>query len=124
MAFNEETKREVWKKGLIVEGYDATMFRKDACGAWIMWDKYNATDNPFGWEIDHIFPQSCGGGDELENLRPLHILNNRSKGNDYPSYTAVVTADGDKNIPTEKNLVVNKNTRAVLNDIYKNRMEC
>lgn len=119
MTFNEDTIKKVWLKGVIVEGYDPSLFRKDACGAWIMWDKYAAIDSPFGWEIDHVFPQSRGGGDELVNLRPLHIMNNRSKGNDYPSYTAVVTSDGDKNIRIEKNLVVNKETRTRLDSMYK-----
>lgn len=119
MRFGEEIRKKVWEKGLVVEGYDADLFRKDACGAWIMWNKYGVPDNPFGWEIDHIMPVTNGGGDELENLRPLQCLNNRSKGDDYPSYTAVVSAEGDDNIRVEKNLVVNERTRQKLAVLYR-----
>lgn len=118
MFVNEDIKNKVWQKGLIVEGYNADIFRKDACGAWIIWEKYGLADNPYGWEIDHIYPREKGGGDELDNLRPLNIQNNRSKGDDYPSYSAVITAKGDKNIRLEKSLTVNESTRMKLKAIY------
>lgn len=107
----EEKRRHAWENARKVEGFDATLFRKDACGAWIMWDKYGNRESNLGWEIDHILPVSKGGPDILENIRAMQHLNNASKGNDYPSYTAVVVADGTKNIRTIRNLTINKQVR-------------
>lgn len=118
MSFSDNIIKSVWLKARAVEGYDENLFRKDACGAWIMWDKYKK-DHVFGWEIDHIFPRERGGTDILENLRPLQHQNNASKADDYPSYTAVVTSEGDENIYKEKNLTVNARKREVLEKIYK-----
>ena len=115
----EETIRDVWEKAGIMEGFDADMYRRDACGALIMRDKYGKV-NPFGWEIDHIFPASRGGDDSLDNLRALHYMNNRSKRDDYPSYTSTVTFDGKKNIEKVRNLTVNEVTRQKIQELYPN----
>lgn len=109
----------VWEKARKVEGLNESMFRKDACGALIMFDKYGK-QNPFGWEIDHILPKSLGGDDNLQNLRPLHYMNNKSKADDYPSYTACLKFDGKKNVENECNLTVNKKIREKLKLLYKN----
>lgn len=126
MIDTEDLKKEVWEKGRVVEGYDPDMYRKDACGAWIIWDKYGVQDNLYGWEIDHVYPKSklekAGFTEEqiwnIENLRPLQHQNNASKDDDYPSYTAVVTAEGNKNIEEEHYLIVNKTKREVLSKLY------
>ena len=112
--YTEEQKRNIWEKGRAVDNYNPQMFRKDACGAWIMWDKFGDQDSIYGWEIDHILPQSLGGPDIPDNMRPLQHQNNASKGNDYPSYTAVITSDGNKNIETVRHLVVNEEIRKKL----------
>ena len=117
MDISDDMKRRVWEKARAVEGYDDTRYRKDACGAWIMWDKYGLS-HAFGWEIDHIYPTERGGTDILENLRPLQHQNNASKADDYPSYTAVVTAEGEHNIEKKRNLTVNAKTRDLLGRIY------
>lgn len=114
MYYTEELKQKVWEKGRIVNNYNPQMFRKDACGAWIMWDKYGDRDSIYGWEIDHILPQNLGGPDILVNLRPLQCQNNVSKGSDYPSYTAVITAEGNKNVEVTRYLVVNEDVRRSL----------
>lgn len=102
-----------------VDGLDDSMFRKDACGALIMWDKFGK-NNPFGWVIDHILPMSLGGDDNLLNLRALHYKNNLGKADDYPSYTASVKYDGRENVIDERNLTVNKKLREKLKQLYKN----
>ena len=117
MQFSEDIVNKIWEKGRKVEGYDASMFRKDACGAWIMRDKYGEK-HVFGWEIDHIYPKKLGGTDIVQNLRPLHYQNNLSKSDDYPSYTASVTSSGNNNILVEKTLVVNASKRKELEKIY------
>lgn len=127
MIVTDVLKREVWEKGQKVEGFDPGMYRKDACGAWIIWDKYGALDNLYGWQIDHICPVSRlekRGFSEAEiwnirNLRPLQCLNNISKDDDYPSYTAAITSDGGKNIQKEVNLTVNAIVREQLRDLYQ-----
>lgn len=118
-TMDEDIKLLVWKKARSVDGLDNSMFRKDACGALIMWDKFGK-NNPFGWVIDHILPISLGGDDNLLNLRALHYKNNLSKASDYPSYTAVVKYDGRENVMDERNLTVNKKLREKLKQLYNN----
>lgn len=115
---NEETIEAVWNKAGIMEGFDSVMYRRDACGALIMRDKYGKV-NPFGWEIDYIYPQIRGGDDNIDNLRALHYLNNRSKRDDYPSYTATVTFDGKQNVEKMRNLTVNRLVRRRIEELYQ-----
>lgn len=115
MDFNTEA---IWDKARKCEGLPPDLFRLDACGALIMRDKYGK-ENPYGWVVDHIYPKSLGGDDNIENLRPLHYKNNISKADDYPSYTAVLKYDGNKgNIENVRNLTVNKRVREILKKLY------
>jgi hypothetical protein len=116
----DEIKSAAWENAFPVEGIDKTVFRKDACGAWIRWDKYGNQANEMGWEVDHIFPVSLGGTDIKQNLRALQHQNNASKGNDYPMYEACVTADGQHNIEHRKYLKVNDLLREILRQYYPN----
>ena len=94
--FSEETKLAVWKKATPVNEYDSARWRKDQCGAWIGWNEYGDRHSDYGWEIDHITPQSKGGTDILSNLRPLHWKNNIEKLDGRLS--CKVKADGNKNV--------------------------
>lgn len=69
---------EVWKKGHILKGYDSNVYRQDDLGTTIKKDEYGKLSD-YGWQIDHIKPQSQGGSDDISNLRPLHHVNNRNK---------------------------------------------
>lgn len=120
MPFSDEIRRRVWQKARKEPGYDGDMFRKDACGAWIMWDRYGDRDNVFGWEIDHIFPLALGGDDSLANLRAFHCLNNASKGDDYPSYVAEVTSKDNMNIREKRIVTVNRAKIEELKKLYGN----
>lgn len=118
MAEKIDMLEEIWEKAVKVPGYDENVVRKDACGAWIMRDKYGMMDNVFGWSIDWIYPIVLGGDEDLLNLRPLHCLNIESKGEDYPSYVAAVIAEGDTNVVKERNVTVNAALREKLSELY------
>lgn len=108
-----------WEKARIVEGFDADIIRKDACGAWIQKDMYSQPDSMYGWGVDLILPSSLGGDTAKENIRALNYRNLVSKGNDYPSYKAVYTAEGLENKETELYLTVNKKVRTNLKKLYE-----
>lgn len=80
---SEEVKLAVWNKGYRINGYDPREWRKDTCG-YVMKYSEHGKEGKYGWEIDHIFPESLGGSHELSNLQPLFWLNNRKKSNTYP----------------------------------------
>lgn len=126
MTWSEDQIQNVWDHAIAVDGYDMNRFRKDACGAWIIRDKYGDKDSLYGWEIDHIVPQSLleekgfnqNSIDNPLNLRALQHDNNASKSDDYPSYTAVVTSEGTENIQSWKFLVVNAKKQEILKKLY------
>lgn len=126
MAWTKEQIQGAWNRATIVDGYDKNRFRKDACGAWIIWDKYGDTDSLYGWVIDHVVPQSLlrekGFSQEMidhpVNLRALQHENNTSKSDDYPSYTAVVTSEGSENIKEWSSLQVNEKKQKALKELY------
>lgn len=97
MEWTYEQKLAVWNKAKTAPPNDPSVFRWDACGAWIRWLDYGNRDSEFGWEIDHITPVSQGGSDRLDNLRALQWQNNAGRG-DGPLVCAVV-ADGAHNRP-------------------------
>lgn len=119
--FTEQTIQAIWEKALSVEGYDKETVRKDACGAWIIRGHYGMRDSDFGWEIDHVYPVSLGGGDEPVNLRAMHWRNNAAKGDDFPVYNAEVQAEGGNNIDIVGQFTVNKGLKEKLEGLYKNK---
>lgn len=122
----DELKLKAWRNAVVVTDYDANKFRKDACGAWIMWDKYNVTDSVFGWQIDHIYPQSKlkergfsqDAIDNPANIRAMQHQNNQSKGADYPDYMAVVTSQDNRNVQQRTSLSINAKKQAELKQLY------
>ncbi len=96
MSYSQETVQKVWEKGKIVSGNDSSKWRKDQCGAWMSRSQHGNRDSQYGWEIEHIKPDSEGGGDELSNLRPLQWQNNASKQGG--KLTCPITASGVDNI--------------------------
>jgi hypothetical protein len=75
----EELLQQVWEKAEAVKGYDASKYRKDVCGAWIIRSQHGKTLNLYGWSIDLIIPIERGGTYEIENLRAVQWQNALSK---------------------------------------------
>lgn len=82
--FDKATIDAVWSKGRLVPNYDQGMWRYDMCGKPLKYSHYGKTNSEHGWEIDHVFPVSKGGSNNLSNLQPLQWDNNRRKGDLYP----------------------------------------
>lgn len=129
MMTNEELRKIAWDHAVVEPGYDDSKYRKDACGAWIMWDKYNVTDSIFGWQIDHIYPESKlkerGFSREMidhpANIRALQHQNNQSKSADYPGYIAVITSQENRNIVNRVSLTINTKKQEELKQLYNLR---
>ena len=96
MIFADEIILKVWQKAEIDEYNVPNDFRKDQCGAWIERTQYGNHDSAYGWEIDHIKPQSDDSSSDLSNLRPLHWKNNVSK--QEGSLACPVTSSGTINV--------------------------
>lgn len=117
-TYSDELIQAVWKKGFVQQGFDPNLARKDACGAWMLRNQYGNTDSDFGWEIDHVYPRVLGGNTVIENLRPMQWQNNRSKGDNYPTYMASIKAVDNQNQPIEGQFTVNEKLRNQLAQIY------
>jgi hypothetical protein len=94
MIFSAEIIHRVWKKAEVDDYNAPNDFRKDSCGAWIERTQYGNHDSVYGWEIDHIVPQSSDA-DDLSNLRPLHWKNSTQTDG---SLVCHITSSGTTNI--------------------------
>jgi hypothetical protein len=115
--FTDDKIKAVWQNAKTVENYDASKYRQDVCGAWMAWDSYGK-ETSFGWEVDHALPVAKDGTDHSDNLRAMNWQNNRSKADDFPDYKTAVTADGEKNVSSVKQLTINDATLKRLKELY------
>jgi hypothetical protein len=72
MKWSKDLLDSVWEHGRAVLEADASIWRQDACGAWMRRDQLDHESAEFGWSIRNV---SIGGADTPENLRPFHCRN-------------------------------------------------
>lgn len=126
MEVSSEELEQIWGKAEIADSIPGAIARKDACGAWILRSAFRKPEHPFGWDIDHICPESFlkekdiaqSDIDNILNLRPLHVSNLKSKGNDYPAYHYTMISSGDFNIEASGEMKVREELQIELKNFY------
>ena len=83
MELNRETAMRLWCKA-----YGSMTKVKDFSGREIAKGAYNDRNSDFGWNVDHILPQSRGGKTTDHNLVCCHILTNDEKADSFPCFSA------------------------------------
>lgn len=83
MDLNQETAMRLWNKSF---GKETKV--KDFTGRTIAKGAYNDRNSEFGWNVDHILPQSRGGKTADHNLVCCHILTNDEKADKFPAFKA------------------------------------
>lgn len=83
MDLNRETAMRLWNKSF---GKETKV--NDFAGRTIAKGAYNDRNSEFGWNVDHIFPQSKGGVTADHNLICCHIKTNDEKADKFPCFTA------------------------------------
>lgn len=83
MDLNRETAMRLW-----VKFYGKETKVKDFTGREIAKGAYNDRNSEFGWNVDHILPQSRGGKTADYNLICCHITTNDEKADKFPCFTA------------------------------------
>jgi len=116
--FSETQIQRAWEKAQVVDNNDSNIWRKDPCNAWIKRSEYGNKESKYGWEIDHAYPSSLGGKDDDDNLRAMHHENNRSKADDYPSYSCAITSKNTENVPCTDRKTVNDSTQLKVKTLY------
>jgi len=83
MDLNRETAMRLWSKSF---GKDTKAV--DFAGRTIAKGAYNDRNSKFGWNVDHILPQSKGGATADHNLICCHIKTNDEKADTFPCFSA------------------------------------
>ena len=83
MDLNRETAMRLWNKSF---GKDTKAV--DFAGRTIAKGAYNDRNSEFGWNVDHVLPQSRGGVTADHNLVCCHISTNDEKADKFPCFTA------------------------------------
>ena len=111
MEINRKIAMSLWTK---CYGKDTRV--KDFAGREMDKGSYGDRNSDYGWNLDHILPQSQGGKDIESNLICCNILTNGEKADKYPTFTAnektfeVVKVENHHEIK-EKNLTNKKGRR-------------
>ena len=83
MELNKETALRLWCKS-----FGNVTKAEDFAGRTIAKGAYNDRNSNFGWNVDHILPQSEGGKTAEYNLICCHIKTNDEKADSFPCFKA------------------------------------
>lgn len=83
MVINRETAMRIWSKR-----YGNDLKVTDFAGRTMVKSAYDDRNSTFGWNIDHVLPQSKGGKTAEHNLVCCHILTNDEKADKFPCFNA------------------------------------
>ena len=83
MELNKETALRLW-----TQHFGSKQKAFDFSGREIARAAYNNRGSKFGWNVDHILPQSRGGKTVDHNLVCCHILTNDEKADKFPCFKA------------------------------------
>ncbi len=101
---------------------DLADYRLDDRGAIVKKSEYGSKTH-FGWNIDHLFPISKGGDNNIRNLEILHWKNNEDKGDDFPKFHWSISmnknSDSIENVEREGlTLTFRQSVLESLSDLY------
>lgn len=83
MDLNRETAMRLWSKS-----FGKKTKVRDFTGREIAKGAYNDRNSEYGWNVDHILPQSKGGKTADYNLICCHISTNDEKADKFPCFVA------------------------------------
>lgn len=83
MDLNKETASRLW-----VKQFGKKQKAVDFSGRTIARAAYNDRNSEYGWNVDHIMPESRGGKTADHNLICCHILTNDEKADKFPCFKA------------------------------------
>lgn len=83
MVLNKETALRLWNKT-----FGKSIKATDFAGRQILKAAYNDRGSKYGWNVDHILPQSRGGKTADYNLSVCNIVTNDEKADKWPSFVA------------------------------------
>lgn len=83
MDLNKETASRLW-----VKQFGKKQKAVDFSGRTIARAAYNDRNSEYGWNVDHILPESRGGKTADHNLICCHILTNDEKTDKFPCFKA------------------------------------
>jgi hypothetical protein len=92
----ERIVEQVWQHGRVMPEADGSVWRQDACGAWMMREHFGRADSEFGWKIEKIAPAGEG---KSGLLRPFNWRNDFDIANGRPH--CGITADRT-HVPAER----------------------
>lgn len=81
MDLNKETASRLW-----VKQFGKKQKAVDFSGRTIARAAYNDRNSEYGWNVDHILPESRGGKTADHNLICCHILTNDEKADKFPCF--------------------------------------
>ena len=83
MEINRETANRLW-----VKQFGRKVKARDFAGREIDKAAYDCRNSKYGWNVDHIYPESKGGKTNDSNLICCHMKTNSEKADKFPCFSA------------------------------------